>query len=166
MWKKRLGWISFAYRWLFQQLIIAVDYMHRRGLAHRDIKMENILLDNSQRPIARICDFGFSKHTTFESRPHSTVGTADYLSPEMLRGKQATYDGKVYESLQIPAWLIICILLILDCSFSGTDHEAAAILMFKLAKYWFDSILAVLWCLGLWSSPLHDASGRLSIPHL
>ena len=45
-------------RWFFQQLIIAIDYTHRRGVANRDIKLENTLLDGSPRPLIKICDFG------------------------------------------------------------------------------------------------------------
>jgi serine/threonine protein kinase len=33
-----------ARRWFFQQLILAVDYCHRKGVANRDIKLENTLL--------------------------------------------------------------------------------------------------------------------------
>lgn len=81
---------------MFQQLIFAVDYVHRVGLANRDIKLENILLDSSSRPLVKLCDFGLSKHTSFESEPHSRVGTANYLCPEMLRGKDVLYNGQVH----------------------------------------------------------------------
>jgi serine/threonine-protein kinase SRK2 len=45
-------------RWFFQQLVIAIDYTHRMGVANRDIKLENTLLDGSPRPLIKICDFG------------------------------------------------------------------------------------------------------------
>ena len=48
-------------RWFFQQLIVAIDYCHRMGVANRDIKLENTLLDGSVRPLLKICDFGYSK---------------------------------------------------------------------------------------------------------
>lgn len=48
-------------RWIFQQLIIAVDYCHRKGVSSRDIKCENILLHASgQLPLVKLCDFGYS----------------------------------------------------------------------------------------------------------
>ena len=72
--------------------------MHNAGLAHRDIKLENIVLDRSERPIARLCDFGVSKHIFYESEPHSRVGTPNYLSPEVLGDLMSTYDGKVWKS--------------------------------------------------------------------
>lgn len=50
-------------RWIFQQLILAVDYCHRKGIASRDIKCDNILLIQGQRlPIVKLSDFGYSVH--------------------------------------------------------------------------------------------------------
>lgn len=83
-------------RWFFQQLIVGVDYLHRMGVASRDIKLENTLLDGSPRPLLKICDFGYSKHEKFQSAPGSRVGTPAYLAPEVIMTtKGQTYDGKV-----------------------------------------------------------------------
>ncbi|KAL4521907.1 hypothetical protein Ndes2437B_g07672 [Nannochloris sp. 'desiccata'] len=83
-------------RWFFQQLIVATDYIHRMGVANRDIKLENTLLDGSPRPLIKICDFGYSKHEKFQSAPGSRVGTPAYLAPEVIMTtKGKTYDGKV-----------------------------------------------------------------------
>lgn len=83
-------------RWFFQQLIVGVDYLHRMGVASRDIKLENTLLDSSPRPLVKICDFGYSKHEKFQSAPGSRVGTPAYLAPEVITTtKGQTYDGKV-----------------------------------------------------------------------
>lgn len=82
-------------RWFFQQLIVAVDYVHRMGVANRDIKLENTLLDGSARPLIKLCDFGYSKHEKFQSAPGSRVGTPAYLAPEVIMTtKGKTYDGK------------------------------------------------------------------------
>ena len=48
-------------RWFFQQLIVGLDYCHQMGVASRDIKLENTLLDGGQWPLLKICDFGYSK---------------------------------------------------------------------------------------------------------
>ncbi|KAK9829253.1 hypothetical protein WJX72_004786 [[Myrmecia] bisecta] len=83
-------------RWYFQQLIIAVDYCHRMGVANRDIKLENTLLDGTTKPLIKICDFGYSKHDKLQSAPGSRVGTPAYLAPEVILATQGTtYDGKV-----------------------------------------------------------------------
>lgn len=83
-------------RWFFQQLIVSIDYCHRMGVANRDIKLENTLLDGSLRPLLKICDFGYSKNEKFQSAPGSRVGTPAYLAPEVIlttTGKK--YDGKI-----------------------------------------------------------------------
>jgi len=82
-------------RWIFQQLIFGLDYCHRKGVASRDIKLENILLKSgSRRPLVKLCDFGYSKHEELDSIATSRVGTPDYMSPEILRSRGGAYDAK------------------------------------------------------------------------
>ena len=80
-------------RFFFQQLISGLEYCHAHGVAHRDLKLENTLIDGSATPRLKICDFGYSKHFRFiDSEPKSTVGTPAYIAPEVLSRK--AYDGK------------------------------------------------------------------------
>jgi len=84
-----------AARWFFQQLIIGLDYCHRRGVVNRDIKLENTLLQMVQGlplPLLKICDFGYSK-AHFMSAPKSKVGTLAYMAPEIIKAT-GNYDGK------------------------------------------------------------------------
>lgn len=94
--RKQRGIAEDLARWFFQQLIIGLDYIHRMGIANRDIKLENTLLDDSTWPLIKICDFGYSKHELEDSAPHSLVGTRPYLAPEVVFRKTSkdTYDGK------------------------------------------------------------------------
>mmetsp|Transcript_18951 Transcript_18951/g.22683 ORF Transcript_18951/g.22683 Transcript_18951/m.22683 type:complete len:345 (+) Transcript_18951:268-1302(+) len=78
-------------RYFFQQLISGVSYIHKKGICHRDLKLENTLLDGSEAPRVKICDFGYSKSSLLHSQPKSTVGTPAYIAPEVL--KQKEYDG-------------------------------------------------------------------------
>ncbi|KAM3237791.1 serine/threonine-protein kinase SAPK1 isoform X2 [Capsicum chacoense] len=80
-------------RFFFQQLISGVSYCHFMQICHRDLKLENTLLDGSAAPRVKICDFGYSKSSVFHSQPKSTVGTPAYVAPEILTRKE--YDGKL-----------------------------------------------------------------------
>ncbi|KAH0456821.1 hypothetical protein IEQ34_014728 [Dendrobium chrysotoxum] len=77
----------------FQQLISGVSYCHSMEICHRDLKLENTLLDGSPAPRVKICDFGYSKSALLHSQPKSTVGTPAYIAPEVLSRKE--YDGKI-----------------------------------------------------------------------
>ncbi|URD88595.1 serine threonine-protein kinase [Musa troglodytarum] len=83
-------------RFFFQQLISGVSYCHSTHACHRDLKLENTLLDGSTAPRLKICNFGYSKSSVLHSLPKSTVGTPAYIAPEVLHKKE--YDGKVYFS--------------------------------------------------------------------
>jgi len=80
-------------RFFFQQLISGVSYCHAMQICHRDLKLENTLLDGSPAPRLKICDFGYSKSSLLHSQPKSTVGTPAYIAPEVLSKKE--YDGKI-----------------------------------------------------------------------
>ncbi|GJN31677.1 hypothetical protein PR202_gb20102 [Eleusine coracana subsp. coracana] len=68
-------------------------YIEASQVCHRDLKLENTLLDGSVAPRLKICDFGYSKSSVLHSQPKSTVGTPAYIAPEVLSRKE--YDGKV-----------------------------------------------------------------------
>ncbi|KAA0036906.1 serine/threonine-protein kinase SRK2A [Cucumis melo var. makuwa] len=68
-------------------------YFTLQQICHRDLKLENTLLDGSTAPRLKICDFGYSKSSLLHSRPKSTVGTPAYIAPEVLSRRE--YDGKM-----------------------------------------------------------------------
>nr|AGT16073.1 serine/threonine-protein kinase [Saccharum hybrid cultivar R570] len=88
-------------RYFFQQLICGVSYCHFMQICHRDLKLENTLLDGSPAPRLKICDFGYSKSSLLHSKPKSTVGTPAYIAPEVLSRRE--YDGKVSLASHAPS---------------------------------------------------------------
>ncbi|WVZ66734.1 hypothetical protein U9M48_015918 [Paspalum notatum var. saurae] len=78
---------------LFARICNAGRFSEDEQICHRDLKLENTLLDGSIAPRLKICDFGYSKSSVLHSQPKSTVGTPAYIAPEVLARKE--YDGKV-----------------------------------------------------------------------
>jgi len=77
-------------RVLFQQLMVAVDFCHRLGIANRDIKLDNMMLNGGCE--LKMCDFGFSKDVVGQSTCKSSCGTPEYIAPELLF--QGKYNGQ------------------------------------------------------------------------
>jgi BR serine/threonine kinase len=74
---------------LFRQLIFGLDYMHSFGICHRDLKTENLLLDEYGR--LKIADFGFARWMKSDLAD-TTCGSPHYTAPEVTHGGQ--YDGR------------------------------------------------------------------------
>ncbi|CBZ50377.1 putative protein kinase [Neospora caninum Liverpool] len=74
---------------LFKQICNAVNHMHARSIVHRDLKLENILLDSTGR--IKVIDFGFSSIVKHDARCRMRCGTPSYMPPEILLKKE--YDG-------------------------------------------------------------------------
>ncbi|KAF8013965.1 hypothetical protein BT93_I1739 [Corymbia citriodora subsp. variegata] len=95
-------------RYFFQQLISGVSFCHAMQICHRDLKLENTLLDGSPAPRLKICDFGYSKSSVLHSRPKSTVGTPAYIAPEVLCRRE--YDGKMADVWSCGATLYVMLV--------------------------------------------------------
>lgn len=85
------------------QLINALEHLHKLGIVHRDLKPENILLNEHMRIL--VSDFGSAQiyseddkdfKPSSQDRRNSFVGTAQYVSPEMLKSRQATNKSDLW----------------------------------------------------------------------
>lgn len=107
---------------IFTQLVGAVTYVHGKSCVHRDLKLENILLDNNQD--VKLCDFGFTREYEGKSSYLQTwCGTVCYSAPEMLKGEK--YAGE-----KVDVWSLGVILYALLCGelpFDEDDEHATKI---------------------------------------
>ena len=67
---------------LFRQLVSAMAYCHTKGISHRDLKLENILV--TPQNLIKIIDFGFSVKTKQEGKCQVFCGTPAYMAPEII----------------------------------------------------------------------------------
>ncbi|CAO3656552.1 unnamed protein product [Mucor fragilis] len=76
-----------VHKW-FRQLTDAIKYCHTRGIVHRDLKLENILLDADDN--VKICDFGFARFTQKNQYLETFCGSLSYSAPEVILRKKYT----------------------------------------------------------------------------
>ncbi|KAJ5067742.1 non-specific serine/threonine protein kinase [Anaeramoeba ignava] len=85
-------------RLISAEIILALEYIHSKGIIYRDLKPENVLLDNSGH--IYLIDFGFAKEKN--SKSNTFCGTIEYMAPEMLLGKE--------QGFQIDFWSLGCLI--------------------------------------------------------
>ncbi len=92
---------------ILRLLLQALDYAHVRGVVHRDVKAENVLFDDSERP--QLADFGIALRRGSNPRLTSTglaVGSTAYMPPEQARGSEVDRRADLY-SLGVLTWEIL-----------------------------------------------------------
>lgn len=70
---------------IFRQLLLAIKYIHSKGIAHRDLKCENIMVGPDNK--ITIIDFGFAAEYSSNRFLRDDVGSMNYAAPEVLAGK-------------------------------------------------------------------------------
>lgn len=115
-------------RKLFQQLIDGVSYCHNKGVFHRDLKLENVLVDDKGN--IKITDFGLSalpQHFRGDGLLHTTCGSPNYVAPEILANRG--YSGATSD-----AWSCGVILYVILTGYLPFDDRNLAVLYQKILK--------------------------------
>ena len=102
---------------IFAQIFSAMDYIHKHNIAHRDIKLENILLKSNYE--IKIIDFGFGMYNPEKKLQKFFCGTPNYMPPEIAEKKP--YVGQLADmwSLGVLVYKIFCA----DFPFKGKDEK-------------------------------------------
>jgi len=109
-------------RFFFKQFLSAVNYCHHHRVVHRDLKLDNTLLDAATPPAIKICDFGFAKTWSEEANMYTQIGTPVYMSPELMN--QATKE-KGYDGRSVDVWasgILLLVMLLGSFPFDHTEH--------------------------------------------
>ncbi|XP_057630896.1 ribosomal protein S6 kinase-related protein isoform X8 [Chionomys nivalis] len=84
LWSAVGGFPEASIRLFAAELVLVLCYLHDLGIIHRDVKMENILLD--ERGHLKLTDFGLSRRLSQGARAYTICGTLQYMAPEVLSG--------------------------------------------------------------------------------
>ena len=124
--KKRNKLTESTAKYIFKQILLALHFIHQNNIIHRDIKLDNILIDLDNN--IRVCDFGVSKQidpindTMFEQ-----CGTPAYMAPELLTG----YGYKGFNADLWSAGVVLYAMLSGTVPFRGNDVKEVHIAIIK-----------------------------------
>ena len=103
------------------QVAGALSFAHNRGLVHRDVKPQNVLLNEDGQ--AKVTDFGIARSLDVQGVTHTgtVLGTSDYIAPEQARGQRVDPKTDIYS-----LGAVLYELLVGDVPFAGDNFVAVA----------------------------------------
>lgn len=105
-------------KFLWKQVVQGIYYCHARNVTHRDVKLENILLDETKQRV-KLIDFGFSTCIPHEKKIKLFCGTPSYMAPEIVA--KSEYSGPPAD-----IWALGVLLFALLCGkfpFKGSNDK-------------------------------------------
>ena len=82
---------------VIEQILRALGYAHKRGIVHRDVKPQNVIIDEEGQ--AKVADFGIARAGDSEMTETGTIiGTVQYLSPEQAQGQPVDRRSDLYSA--------------------------------------------------------------------
>ena len=110
---------------IFKQIIEGLKYIHKKNIIHRDIKLDNILIDTTN--TVKICDFGVSRKIEKGQKIYERCGTPAYIAPEIY--KKIGYTG--FQSDVWSAGITLYYILSGNLPFKGNNiHELENAILF------------------------------------
>ncbi|KAJ0402808.1 hypothetical protein ATCC90586_004905 [Pythium insidiosum] len=110
VYKDRRAFSENDIRRLIRALLRAIAFLHSNNITHRDLKLENLLLENAENPASlKLCDFGLSTRFRRGEKLQKSLGTIDYVAPEVL-------DGEYNEKCDLWSVGVICYELLTGVS--------------------------------------------------
>ena len=110
---------------VFQQIVAGLEYCHRKKIIHRDLKLENILMNKDG--CVKIADFGLSNTIKFGQKMGTACGTPSYTAPEMIKNKE-------YAGASVDVWSLGVILFALVAGYLPFEARSVPLLYKKISK--------------------------------
>ncbi len=113
---------------IFKQIINAIQHLHSQYIVHRDVKLENILIDSNN--LVKLCDFGVSKEIKKGDMLTNKCGTLAYIAPEILKGNK-------YEGFGVDIWsagVVLYAMLSGTVPFKGYEKQDLELMIVR-GKY-------------------------------
>ncbi|KDO33668.1 CAMK/CAMKL protein kinase [Saprolegnia parasitica CBS 223.65] len=129
---------------VFSQILSGVGYAHNQHICHRDLKLENILLQNDLNSV-KIADFGLSDFYRPGAMAKTTCGSISYLPPEVFRGTSNAGPPLDVWSLGVILFAIVCGRLPFEGSdLRGTNRPRENVIRNRImrAQYKLDETLS------------------------
>ncbi|CAC5406655.1 TSSK [Mytilus coruscus] len=107
---------------VFSQVVKAVEYCHSNGIAHNDIKLENVLSNGC----VKLADFGFAKSSVAESEEF--CGTLPYAAPEVIMGME-------HNTMKADMWSMgVMLYVMLFGAFPFSDSDATSMVKAQISN--------------------------------